>query len=270
MRDVARASDRKPVLIFGNTMSHLAPVFYRVLGGRVRFLHLHRDPVVTAASMYIRIKPEWWHRPAYEDDPNGMRITPFDPHARFVEYGDRWADLSLFEKILYEWAERHAAALETHERLPAAPFLSVLSEDLFAAPAAVIERLAAFMGLEPPGRIAGDAARRNATWDRSREQRPLGDAWRAYESHPIVLALAARLGHPIDPARLERQMERYQLPPGFLPWIRHTTRYWELRGRAAGWLRERGIVPPPSDAMRGFPPRRITGVLREALLRRRG
>ena len=270
MRDVARASERKPVLIFGNTISHLAPVFHRVLGARLRFLHLHRDPVVTAASMYVRIKPEWWRRPDYADDPYGMRISPFDPHARFVQYRDRWARLSLFEMILYEWAERHSAALETHERLPAAPFVSVPSEDLFAAPAGVVERLAGFMGLDPPARVAEDAARQNATWDRSREQRPLGDAWRAYESHPVVLELAARLGHRLDRGGLERRMERYQLPPGFLPWIRYNTRYWELRGRAAGWLRERGIVPPPTDSMRGLPPRRLTGVLREALLRRRG
>ena len=270
MRDVTRASDRKPVLIFGNTISHLAPVFHRVLGERLRFLHLHRDPVVTAASMYVRMKPEWWRRPKYEDDPYGMRISPFDPHARFVEYRDRWAGLSLFEMILYEWAERHAAALEAHERLRDVPFLSVPSEDLFAAPAAVVERLAGFVGLDPPQRGPADAPRRNATWDRSREQRPLGDVWRVYDSHPVVLELAARLGHRLDPGRLERQMERYQLPPGLMPWIRHRTKYWELRGRAARWLRERGMVPASSDTMRGLPPRRFTGVLREALLRRRG
>lgn len=270
VRDVVRSSDRKPVLIFGNTISHLAPVFHRLLGARLRLLHLHRHPVVTAASMYVRIKPEWWRRPAHEEDPYGMRISPFDPHARFVEYRDRWGGLSLFERILYEWAERHAAALETHARLPDVPFLSVSSEELFAAPAGVVARLAEFAGLDPMERVPLDPARRNATWDRSREQRPLGDVWRVYESHPVVLELADRLGHRIDPRRLERQMERYQLPPGLMPWIRHRTRYWELRGRAAGWLRTRGIVPPSSDAMRGMPPRRITGALREALLRRRG
>ena len=269
VRDVARSSGRKPVLMFGNTISHLAPVFHRELGSRLRLLHLHRDPVVTAASMYVRIRPEWWRRPAYDEDPYGMRISPFDPHARFVEYRDRWADLSLFERILYEWVERHAAALETHERLPEVPFLSVSSEELFEAPAEVVERVAEFVGLDPPERAAGTATRRNETWSRSREQRPLGDAWRAYASHPLVLELAERLGHRLDSGRLEREMTRYQLPPGVMPWIRHRTKYWELRGRAAGWLRERGIVPPASDAMRGLPPRRFTGALREALLRRR-
>jgi hypothetical protein len=269
VRGIARSSEERPVLIFGNTLSHLAPVFHRVVGDRLRLLHLHRDPVVTAASTYVKTRPEWWSRPAYEDDPYGIRISPFDPHARFVEYRDRWAGMSLFEWILYQWLERHAAALETHERIPEAPFLSLRSEDLFAAPDTTIATLAEFVGLDSPESPEGKGPRRNATWDRTRELRPLGDAWRAYESHPAVLELAAELGHPHDPEALERQMERYQLPPGVLPWIRHRTRYWELRRRTARRLRDMRILPPATDSARGLPPRPLGAALREVVLRRR-
>ena len=270
VRGIARSSEERPVLIFGNTLSHLAPVFHRVVGDRLRFLHLHRDPVVTAASTYVKTKPEWWNRPAYEDDPYGIRISPFDPHARFVEYRDRWAGMSLFEMILYQWLERHAAALETRERMPEVPFLSLRSEDLFEDPDATITKLAEFVGLDSPEPPARKTSRQNATWDRTRELRPLGDAWRAYASHPRVLDLAAELGHPHDPRALERQMERYQLPRGLLPWIRHRTKYWELRGRTARRLRDMRILPPTTDSARGLPPRPLGAALREAVLRRRG
>lgn len=270
VRGIARSSEEKPVLIFGNTLSHLAPVFHRVVGDRLKFLHLHRDPVVTAASTYVKTRPEWWSRPAYEDDPYGIRISPFDPYAKFVEYRDRWAGMSLFEMILYQWLERQAAALETHERMPEVPFVSLRSEDLFDDPDAAIRRLAEFVGLPSPEPPARQAPRKNATWDRTRELRPLGDAWRVYASHPAVLELAAGLGHPLDPQALERQMRRYQLPRGLLPWIRHRTRYWELRGRVARRLRDMRILPPPSDSARGLPPRPLGAALREVVLRRRG
>ena len=32
LRDVARDAERRPVVIFGNTLSHLAPVLHRMLG----------------------------------------------------------------------------------------------------------------------------------------------------------------------------------------------------------------------------------------------
>ena len=269
VRDVARTAESKPVLIFGNTISHLAPMFYRVLGAQLRLLHLHRDPVANAASTYVRTRPEWWRLRSFEVDPYGLRISPFDPHARFVEYRDRWVELSLFEMILYQWLERHAYALEVRERWPEIPFLSMRSEDVFQDPDRAIQTLAQFAGLSSSAPPAPTRPRRNATWDRTRELRPLGDAWRACESHPAVLELAAALGHPYDPQGLEPQMERYQLPPGLLPWIRHRTKYWELRGRAARRLRELGIVPPPTESARGLPPRPLGAALREAILRRR-
>lgn len=269
MRSVTRSAETRPVLIFGNTLSHLAPVFHRVLGDRLRLLHLHRDPVRTAASIYVKTRPEWWSRVGrYEDDPYGLRITPFDPHARFVEYRDRWAEMTLFDKILYQWLERHASALETAEKLADVPCHSLRSEDLFADPDAAIRGLAAFAGLEPPSPVVRHS-RRNETWDRSRERQPLGELWRTYAEHPAVLELAAELGHRMDPESLERAMARYQLPPGILPWLRHRTGYWDRRARFAQWLRDRDVVPPATDDAGGLPPRALPVALREIILPRR-
>jgi hypothetical protein len=266
---VERSAETRPVLIFGNTLSHLAPVFHRVMGDRLRLLHLHRDPVRTAASLYVKTRPGWWSRVGrYEDDPYGLQITPFDPHARYVEYRERWAVLSLFDKILYQWLERHAFALETAEKLADVPSQSLRSEDLFADPDAAIRGLATFAGLDPPSPVLRQS-RRNETWDRSLERQPLGDLWRTYAEHPAVLELAAELGHPMDPDSLERGMARYQLPPGILAWLRHRTRYWDGRARAAHWLRARGVLPPSTEDARGLPPRSLPAALREFLLPRR-
>jgi hypothetical protein len=270
LRDLVRTAEIRPVLIFGNTLSHLAPVFHRVLGDRLRLLHLHRDPVVTAASVYVKTRPEWWRRVGrFEGDPYGLRITPFDPHARFSEYRDRWASLSLFEVILYQWLERHAFAREARARLPEIPFLSLRSEDLFANPEAAVARLAEFAELDPPGSAPLPRARRNASWARSLERNPLGEGWRAYAAHPAVLGLARELGHPVDLQGLEREMARYQLPPGVLPWLRHRTGYWERRDQAARWLRGHGVVPRRENDLAGLPPRSLTDALREVVVRRR-
>ena len=258
------------MIVFGNTLSHLAPVFHRLLGDRLRLLHLHRDPVVTAASIFVKTRPEWWSRVGkFEDDTHGLRITPFDPHARFREYRSRWASLTLFEAILYQWLERHAFALEARERMTDAAFLSLRSEDLFADPAAAVETVARFAGLDPPGPTGHAGARRNESWARSLESHPLGEEWRIYTEHPAVIELARQLGHPMDPDWIEREMVRYQLPRGLFPWLRHRTRFWERRARAAHWLRRSGIVPRGADDRAGLPPRPLSAALREALLRRR-
>jgi hypothetical protein len=269
VRDVARTAETRPVAIFGNTLSHLAPVLRRVVGDRLRLVHLHRDPVVTAASIFVKTRPEWWSRVGrYEDDSHGLRITPFDPHAGFREYRERWASLSLFDVILYQWLERHAYALEAAERLDV-PVLSMRSEDLFADPESAVESLARFAGLGPPGPAAVERARRNPSWTRSLERHPLGEEWRTYERHPAVVDLARRLGHPLDPPALEREMARYRLPAGILPWLRHRTGYWDRRERAAHWLRSRGIVPAGGSERAGMPPRSLRDALREAVAPRR-
>lgn len=262
VREIVRDAERRPVAIFGNTLSHLAPVLHRLLGDRLRLLHLHRDPVVTTASIFVKSRPEWWTRDrSFEDDPHGLRIAPFDPYARYDEYRERWSSLSLFERILYQWLERHAYGEEAIRRLRV-PALSIRSEDLFAGPAATLRAIADLLGLEPIATDVG-GARRNASWARNRERRPLGSEWRAYERHPRVIELARRLGHPLERDAIEREMTRYALPPGFGPWIRHRTRYWERRERLVRRFRGPATEPPSDRA--GLPPRSLREAVRETL-----
>ena len=262
VRELVRSAETRPVLVFGNTLSHLAPVFHRLLGDRLRLLHLHRDPVVTAASIFVKTRPEWWSRAGrFEDDTHGLRITPFDPHARFREYRSRWASLTLFEAILYQWLERHAFALERGAMTDVA-FLSLRSEDLFADPAAAVETVARFFGVSIRRARPRTAARAGtrAGHEASRAGRS-SEEWRVYGGHIHVIELARRLGHPMDPDWLEREMVRYQLPRGLLPWLRHRTGFWERRARralapterhrAARCRRSRG--PAATTAFRGAP-----------------
>jgi hypothetical protein len=269
IRDVARTADDRPVAIFGNTLSHLAPVFHRVFGDRLRLLHLHRDPVVTAASLFVMTRPGWWS-PAgsLKHDPYALWITPFDPHAMFPEYRERWSLMTLFDGILYQWLERHAYAHETRARLAEIPFLSIRSEDLFIDPVRMIERLGKFMGLDPPAPTATVRARKNQTWARSRERNPLREEWRTYVEHRAAIALARELGHPVAPAWVEAQVARYRLPAGTLTWLRHRTRYWQRREGVARWLRRQGLMPPRAPRPAGLPPRSLGEAARELILRR--
>lgn len=265
VRGVERDARSRSVLLFGNTLSHLAPLLADVVGDRLRLLHLHRNPVATSASIYVKSRPEWWDIPGFEDAPYGLRISPFDPPARFVEYRERWSSMSRFERILYQWLERNAFAVETGRRYPETPFLSIRSEELFADVPGVFRRIAEFAGLALPSEgVVEESGRQNRAWQRSLEQRPLDDRWRAYESHPRVLELARALGHPLDPGLLERQMEKYQLPPGLLPWLRHATRFWDVRRSIAESLRGVGVLPPQPEDRAGLPPRSLASVLRDA------
>lgn len=265
VRGVERDARTRPVLIFGNTLSHLAPLLAGVVGDRLRMLHLHRDPVATAASIYVKSRPEWWDLGEFEDDPYGLRITPFDPPARFVEYRERWGSMSRFERILYQWLERNAFALEMRERYPDIPFLSIRSEELFADVPGTFSRIAGFVGLEPPAEALADSGWENRAWRRSLEQNLLGDEWRDYLRHPRVLDLARGLGHPMDPATVERRMEPYQLPSGAMAWLRHRTRFWEARRSVARLLRGKGILPPQPEERAGLPPRSLGDLIRDAL-----
>lgn len=256
--------------IFGNTLSHLAPVFHRAFGDRLRLLHLHRNPVVTAASLFVMTRPGWWS-PAgsLKETPYAFWVTPFDPHAKFSEYRERWNSMTLFDGILYQWLERHAYALETRELLAQVPFISIRSEDHFADPDGTIKQLGSFMGLDAPAPAATIRVRQNQTWTRSRERNPLREEWRAYVEHDAAIALARELGHPVDSEWMEAQVARYQLPAGPSAWLRHRTGYWQRREWIARWLRRRGLMPPRTPRPAGLPPRSFGEAARELVLRRR-
>ena len=168
--------------------------------------------------------------------------------------------LTLFEAILYQWLERHAFALEARERMTDVAFLSLRSEDLFADPAAAVETVARFAGLDPPGPTAHGSARRNESWARSLESRPLSEEWRVYGGHP---AHRARDGSAIHGPRLARARDGALPAPAGAPslappshGVLGTTRARRAlapteRHRAARCRRSRG--PAATTAFRGAP-----------------
>lgn len=265
LEGIERTSRSRPVLIFGNTLSHLAPLLAERIGDQLRLLHLHRNPILACASITVGSRPEWWDIGEYGENPYEIRISPFDPNAVFVEYRERWARLSPFEKTLYQWLERHAFALEMKERFNNLPYLTIRAEDMFDNDEPY-EALLTFSGLDRFERTLRESIhRKNERWQRSVEKNPLGESWRRYKSHPHVLELARELGHNLDPEYLQREIARYQLPPGIGPWVRYKTRYWNRRARLGAFLRERNVLPPQPDDTAGLPPRSLLSLVKTIL-----
>lgn len=92
------------------------------------------------------------------------------------------------------------------------------------------------------------------------------ERWASLSLFEVILYQWRRLGHPMEPDALEREMARYRLPPGILPWLRHRSHYWDRGERTTRWLRERGIVPANPSDRAGLPPRSLPEAVREALL----
>src|ERR1700687_31251 len=120
----------RPLIELGNSIVPLVPLLIATFPGRIRILHLVRDPVTTAASfttflMYTQ----------------GLEIgnMPPDPiHTRCVhsEYAEAWEFMSPFEKNLWRWGEYNLLALEIHERHPELPYMKLTSDELFRDPLA--------------------------------------------------------------------------------------------------------------------------------------
>ncbi len=253
LEEVARTANEKPILLFGNSLSHLAPLFVREFGSQLRLLLLYRHPVSLVASSYVMTDPAWWRSvPRWEDDPSGNKLTPFDPNIRLTAYRERWTEMGIFERILYNHLERLEMGFEVAERFPSVPAIRLRAEDLFDGDAG-IRALIDLTGLRPHERIDMAGVPKNSVWRRTLEERPLGRAWMKYRHHGELLRLCHRLGYSSQHAEVAKLVQKYQRPPGIGPWLRHRIRYWQARRvlaegvRRAGWFeaarRDPGVEP---------------------------
>ena len=180
------------------------PYFAVRFAGRIRVLHLTRDPVLSASSLVT-------HR-CYGSPPrpDGLtekaQLTPFDAGTSLGEYRERWGELDPFDKCLYFWAEIHALALRL-ERDLGVPWLRLKFEDLFGGDG--LDRLLDFLGL--PRRPAIYEAR-GRRFDRFRFKTDL--TWRAeaVRRHPRIVSIARDLGYAAPSEDTEAIRERYSLP----------------------------------------------------------
>ena len=215
-------------------MSPLVPAFRQVLGDQLRVLVVHRHPLSVAAShtamgMYSRFRDR------------SYCLDPWHQGARHPQFRDRWPRMTPLEKNLFRWLEITTYGLEIGAELPDTPVHVLPADQLFDstdALAAVVE----FTGFASEHGVT-PSRERNGLAPGSNESRPIRDEWRRIHDHPEIVELAASLGYDLADEVLERLVEKYRLPAGFLPALRNRTRYWDLRWLAGSVLRRAGVRP---------------------------
>jgi hypothetical protein len=167
--------------------------------GRVRVLHLVRDPVATSLSWLTHSA---YQKPLLPHLREKILLSPFDGGTALTDYCERWAALSAYEKCLYYWAEVNQFALSLQPEYQA-PWLRIRFEDLFADGA--LDKALRFMEL--PSR-AGIFESRSKPLDRFRYLAPELPLPGTAVSHPrievIAQALAYTLEKPVEAAMKAR------------------------------------------------------------------
>lgn len=259
-------AEARPVVITGSTTNHLAPVMHRVCGGQLRTIHIFRHPIrVSAASFVGAWSHHWGELPSFEADPASPVLTPDDPHARFRMTTERWSSLGPFARIAYSWLERTAAGFEFTRLNPSIRHIDLKAEDAVFKSDIYLRKTVELLEMELPEDAMPAVANRNAGWERSLEERPLGEAWRQIFDVPEVVELATRLGYGFEPADIEANTRKYQLPAGAGPWLRHHLRYWQARRRVVAFLRDKALIPQGRPVLGGGKPRSSLSALGDLL-----
>ncbi|NMH65422.1 hypothetical protein [Shewanella salipaludis] len=159
--------------------------FRQELGGDVKLIYIHRNPIDNARSL---LKLNVFVPPILPHLQEKQFFHPEAPEAQLPHYAGRWPDLTPFEKCLYYWAEVNLQAARYRQDWPEQHWLTVPYDSLFTP--ATVARIADFSGLafglerdtfQPVDRFNGE---------------PQGQVVpHAIGQHPEILALARQLGY---------------------------------------------------------------------------
>ena len=215
----------RPIVETGWTCSHLLPILLRRFGERLRVVVMHRHPIKCAFS---RANMGNYHPQSFYDRHH--EVNPNDPYSIAPEKKDLWPDMNHFEKCMYWWSVIYKEALEFQERHPEVPGMVVRSSDIFSFRR--VDSMLQFIGLDP-GKLTIREVPKNVLARFMRETFPVGEAWKQYDRHEDILGFAARMGYSTTPEEVAVWAQKYQLPEGFLPQVRHTVNYWRLKNTLA-------------------------------------
>ena len=109
-----------------------------------------------------------------------------------------------------------------------------------------LQRIADFVGLPRLPQIAR-SLETNRLDRRNLERYPLQGEWRSYQDYADLQGLAQQLGYDMGEAHVAKMIEKYQMPPGALPFLRHVTGYWKLRSKVGMAVRALGLRKPYGD-----------------------
>lgn len=216
------------------------PYFIARYPGRVRLVHFTRHPVRFAYSM----ESHGFYRPDVRDDgyTRDAQLEPTDAGVSYPQYAARWADLTPFEKCLYQWLEVNAFVLDVHRACPQVPYLHLRMEDITGDQAARWQALLTFLEL-PGDRLFKDSARTRRVDRFHFYVDRVADPALVYR-HPDVVALAAEFGYADLAVSRHEALRRYGRPP-LREFVRTLARgvlggyYRPLRRRMLDWQQAR-------------------------------
>lgn len=128
--------------------------FKQQLGGRVKIIHVHREPLQTVSSL---LKLNAFVPPFIPQLPIKNLFLPEDGYGYFKDWQHLWPHLNPAEKNLWYWGEVQAHALLLQAQWPAADWLQLEFSTLFGpqAEARLIHFLGdtPYAGVQPPGHV---------------------------------------------------------------------------------------------------------------------
>src|SRR4051812_5445246 len=180
------------------------PLFASMFGRDLRVIHLTRHPVPSALSHLAHSS----YADSARDDAYTRLATlgPEDPHVFQRGYGERWDELTAYEKCLFWVTEVGMFGLEFEERCPEVPFLRIQSERMLGGDRATLEALVEHMQLGWDERWIELTGRRVDRWNHHTDSDvdPL-----LIERHPAAVETAARLGYDATAVDTTSLRERY-------------------------------------------------------------
>lgn len=214
----------KDVIETGWTCYHLLPVLHEYFYDKIKVIVLLRHPFEVACSRATmgNFHPKTFYGDAHE-------VSPFDAYTIAPEWQAEWSYLNHFEKCFYWWYVIYREIFEFHDRyqIPAQIFrLEDMLKDL-----GVYRHLLDTLDYPEAGQIREiHSDTKNTGLPFMKETFPISEEWKAYTRHPVIIEYAEQLGYHFDHATLAGKAEKYQLS-GFMPRVRHATRYWRIKRR---------------------------------------
>lgn len=202
----------------GWTACHLLPVFQ----DRLQVVILHRDPWSVALS---RANMGNYHDMTWYDDCH--EVSPYDPNNIASDYADLWPSMNHAEKCLFWWFVVYKEIDEFIRNVDGVPSIEISAQALFQGNG--VSYLSNFLG-KPLDKEPNKG--RNSVQRFMLETFPISDEHLAFSRHSRVNAFAReRFGYEFDMTKLEQQSQKYRLPKGAMPRIRHAIDYWSRRRR---------------------------------------
>ncbi|MEM9274304.1 MAG: tetratricopeptide repeat protein [Cyanobacteria bacterium P01_F01_bin.143] len=166
------------------------PLLCNLLEGKIKIVHLVRNPVYTALSL---CKHNFYRADIRNDDYIKLaQLDPFIPGILQRDYQNRWQTMTAYEKCLFQWTEINQYARELHQRFAKVPFLQIKMEDLFQDDSEAMESLIDFINLPFKNSLKESLALRI---DDYQYQTNLDYDWQQIFNHSGTISLAKQLGY---------------------------------------------------------------------------